>query len=63
MERSRLNSLRHGLAVAAGLAAFATIFLYTGESEVMAAAFGGLGSMLFVYLAAEARGWLGGRRE
>ena len=44
--------LRHILAVALGLAVFATIFLYTGEGEVMAAAFSGLGGALLVYAGA-----------
>lgn len=44
--------LRHILAVALGLGVFATIFLYTGEGEVMAAAFSGLGGALLVYAGA-----------
>lgn len=55
MTRPRLCRLEHLVTVAAGLAVFAAIFIYTGEGEIMAAAFGGAGTALLIRLGR----WLG----
>jgi hypothetical protein len=51
------SALAHVLTVAAGLLVFAAIFTYTGEGELMAAAFSGLGTTVLIQLGLLLSAW------
>jgi len=57
MTRRRASPLAHVLTVAAGLLVFAAIFVYTGEGEIMAAAFSGLGTTVLIQLGLLLAAW------